>query len=101
MAKKKINITEAVITNINGTLFIEGIGKDGTVKLDLIDELNKFVGEDGKFNLKLSPFKEKKESNRQPTYKFTCSGCGKLIKSSEDEINVRCNDCDTDFQITD
>lgn len=96
----KINLLDASITNENGVLTLTGTTKkEEVVTLNINEELSKFIGLDN-LEFKVVPKKEKKASNRKPTYKFACPKCGKVVKSPEDEVNLKCIDCDEKLEIT-
>jgi tRNA(Ile2) C34 agmatinyltransferase TiaS len=98
---KKIALTEATVTEDNGIFTITGnTKKEDNVTFNLNDEFKSVVG---MYNLefKLGQKKERKTSERKPTYKFVCAKCGKIVKSSDDNINLQCLDCDEKLEIGD
>jgi hypothetical protein len=88
---------------------------EGQVKLTLIDEESGEIIQEGnlladvetvlkasaepKLDITIKEFKPKKESNRKPTYKYTCGCEGNIIKSGSEDLNIHCNECDKDFEI--
>jgi hypothetical protein len=101
MAKaKKIVLTEATVTEDNGIFIITGnTKKEENVTVVLNEELKNFVGEDNlEFIVKK---KTNKTSNRKPIYKFICTKCGKIVKSSDENINLQCLDCNEKLEISD
>lgn len=97
----KINLVDAIITEDDGIFSINGTTKkEESVALNLNEELKTFVGIEN-LEFKLVPKKDKKPSNRKPTYKFSCPKCGKIVKSPEEEVNLKCIDCDEKLEITD
>jgi DNA-directed RNA polymerase subunit RPC12/RpoP len=97
----KISLTEATITENNGMFTIIGnTKKEANVTINLNDELKNFVDMDN-LEFKLVQKKDRKSSDRKPTYKFVCSKCGKIVKSSDDNINLQCLDCNEKLEISD
>jgi hypothetical protein len=95
MASNKINISDAVVIEENGTTFIQGTIKEESVKIDLVKEFKKFLNESG-FELKFKK-KSNKQVNRKPVYKFTCD-CTE-IKSNSEDFDAKCNKCNKNFEI--
>lgn len=101
MAKvKKTILTEARIAEDNGVFTINGNTKTENLTLNLNELLKEYVGMDN-LEFKLVQKKERKTSNRKPTYKFVCSKCGKIVKSSDENINLQCLDCNEKLEIGD
>lgn len=101
MAKaKKIALTEASIVEDNGIFTINGNTKTENLTLNLNELLKEYVGMDN-LEFKLVQKKERKISERKPTYKFVCSKCGKIVKSSDENINLQCLDCNEKLEIGD
>lgn len=98
MAKsKKLNISDVEIIKEDGKVIISGLTKDDSVKFSVEEKFGEFVGESG-FELKFKK-KSNRTSNRKPTFKFECS-CGKQIKSSIEDLHIKCKDCEEDFEIS-
>lgn len=98
---KKIALIDATITEDNGIFTIIGsTKKEDNITFNLNNELKTFVGEEN-LEFKLVQKKDRKPSDRKPIYKFVCSKCGKIVKSSDDNINLQCLDCDLKLEIAD
>jgi|GEM_PF-3075062 hypothetical protein len=78
--------TETVVTEVNVTTEIK----------ELLDSLE----EEDKIAINIKKFKETVPKEKQPIFKYHCS-CEdpREIKSKCDYLNVRCNDCDSDFML--
>lgn len=53
----------------------------------------------GNLNIKITKARPKRESNRKPIFKYVCN-CGNIIKSTEEELNITCNECNEIFVIS-
>lgn len=101
MAKvKKTALTEASIAEDNGIFTINGNTKTENLTLNLNELLKEYVGMDN-LEFKLVQKKERKTSERKSTYKFVCYKCGKIVKSSDENINLQCLDCNEKLEIGD
>jgi NADH pyrophosphatase NudC (nudix superfamily) len=99
MAKsKKINLTEAKIYEDNNILKIDGYTKEESISLNLVDEIKKFIGEEN-LEFKLGVKKQREVKEKQPIHKYSC-GCGKEIKSKEENLRIQCMDCNKPFEMT-
>ena len=80
----------------------EETGEVSTSNINLtveIKDLLKTLNEDDKISINVKEFKPKKESNRKPTFKYVCGCEGNMIKSGSEELNIRCNKCEQDFEL--
>jgi predicted transcriptional regulator len=96
----KIELKNALITEDNGNLLLierdEIDQKIEVDKLNIVNELKKFENMNLKFIVKES--KPKKEREKKPIFKYKC-GCGIVIKSKSEELDIRCNVCGLNFKI--
>lgn len=98
---RKIELKNATIKEDSGRLVIiehDEIDLNTEVdKLNVVDELKKFENVNIKFIVKEN--KQRNSKPRQPVYKYKCPQCERLIKSKEENLEVRCNKCQKDFEI--
>lgn len=103
MAKsKKIAIKDAKLTIQNGNLIMSGlVGKgEESQDINLDEKFKEFLNEES-LTLKLTKSRASGGgSNRKPIYKFECPKCGILIKTSIENLNCKCLDCDEIFEVT-
>lgn len=97
MANKSLKFLNAVIKedeDENQNLIIEVDSE----KLNLIEEIKKF--KDVEFvNLKLGKARKGgKGTGRKPTFTYICPECGKEVKSTLEDLQIKCIDCDKEFK---
>jgi hypothetical protein len=96
MASPKVEFKNAIISEENNQFRITTFDEvEGEVEVNLTDEIRKFVDIDG-VNVKINKGK-KGGANRKPTYKYKCPECERVIKSSEEDLAVKCMKCNEDF----
>jgi len=103
MAKvNKIVLNEVKASIIDGKLIVETIDiETGEIKeVDVLEATEKILKESVEpiLDITIKEFKPKKESTRKPIFKYKC-GCGKEIKSNEEDLNISCKDCSRDFEV--
>lgn len=94
---KKVEIKNGLITEENGSFFAKYIDEETEqeLKANLSDKIREFLNTEN-INFKLGKGRKSGETNRKPTFKYSC-GCGKVIKSSEEELAIMCKECKQDF----
>jgi NADH pyrophosphatase NudC (nudix superfamily) len=93
----KVEFKNAIITEENSQFRITTIDEvEGEVEVNLTDEIRKFVDMDN-VNVKINKAKSGTKRERKPTYKFMCPNCGRIIKSNEEDLAVKCLKCNEDF----
>ncbi len=93
---EKIDINQIKITNEVEGITVTGVDKDGNeVVVNVVEKLTSLMGKE---NISFKIYKKKPSTpkEKKPTYKYTC-GCGKVIKSQDDKLNIKCVDCDQEF----
>lgn len=98
MAKPKLDFSNSVISVENGKLVLtekNEIDNSIVQAHNLDDELKKFANtEHLKLTVKVG--KKRASSPRASKFKYTC-GCGNLIVSKSDVLNIKCLDCNEEF----
>ncbi len=93
----KVEIKNGLITEENGNFFAKYIDEDTEqeLKANLTDKIREFLNLEG-INFKLGKGRKSGSQNRKPIFKYSC-GCGKIIKSNEEELAIMCKECKQDF----
>lgn len=94
---KKVEIKNGLITEENGIFLAKYTDEDTgeELKANLSEKIREFLNLEN-INFKLGKGRKSGESNRKPTFKYSC-GCGKEIKSTEEELAIMCKKCKQDF----
>jgi hypothetical protein len=61
-----------------------------------VKELLATLEEEDTISINIKKFKEPKEKEKQPIFKYVC-GCGKEIKSKFEGLDITCNECENTF----
>lgn len=93
----KVEIKNGLITEENGSFFAKYNDEETEqeLKANLTDKIREFLNVEG-INFKLGKGRKSGSQNRKPTFTYEC-GCGKLIKSTEEELEIMCKACGKDF----
>jgi DNA-directed RNA polymerase subunit RPC12/RpoP len=84
---------------------VESLNDEGTESV--IDEVNitsevkellASLDEEDKIAINIKKYKEPKEKEKQPIFKYVC-GCGKEIKSKFEGLDITCNECENTFMM--
>jgi hypothetical protein len=62
-----------------------------------VKELLASLQDEETITVNIKKYKEPKEKEKQPIFKYHCSCEDKEIKSKSDGLHIHCNDCDEDF----
>jgi hypothetical protein len=91
---------------LKGTIKVEDLENGGMVESEEINvttevkELLDSLQEDETISINVKKYKEPKEKEKQPIFKYTC-GCGKEIKSKVEGLDITCNECEETFCMED
>ena len=94
---KKLEIKNCFTTEENGNFIVKFKDEiEQELKVNLSDRIREFLNLDN-INFKIGKGRKGGGAGRKPSFKYMCA-CGKIIKSSDDDLAIRCKKCNSDFE---
>lgn len=98
MAKSNGFKYENVDVNLeNGLNVIDSNGE----LIDIIEETKKVVenSTDKKLTIQIKEYKIPTPREKKPKFSYSCPKCGKEFTLNVGDLNIKCGDCDTEFEV--
>lgn len=97
--KKKIDIQNVFLKEMDGKLVVVGAEGEEVPFENLSEEMRELMQLEKPLDIRMKQHVKRRSPNRKPIFKFQCPGCETTIKGNSDTLNIKCMDCDCEFEI--